>query len=89
MAVRYDITDGPSKMDFMLSLFDGDTQHRRPVVFTLRGEGLTSFIIDGVEREDGSGENWIFKGSYYLGSISRILAHGFFSTRMRKGWIEY
>lgn len=96
---HYLIIEGPSKMDFMLAIFDGGPNNRRPVVFRLVDpdphpdsqlqDELTSFILDGAEREDGGGENWIFKGFYHLGKVSKIPAHGFFSTSMRRGWMEF
>jgi len=95
---RLNITDGPSKLDFMLALFDGD-YHRRKVEFCFedpqRQPGdptipSLSFVVNEVSRGDGlwdCDENWLFKG-YFPGN-DNAPARGFFSTRTRKGWIEF
>ncbi len=94
---RWLIVDGPSKCDLMLALFDGDCYHcRRPLTFSLEDpepEPMAPksvdlpFVIEEIGRKDGSGENWNFKGVYV--SNQKCLAQGFFSTRTRKGWIEF
>lgn len=93
MARRFEIVDGPSKWDLMLALFDRECCPSRMVTFSIRGPQMDlgkhpifseSFEINEVSQEDGSGENWLFKGSCFSKH-----AHGFFSTRTRKGWLEY
>lgn len=84
------IIDGPSKWNLMLSLFDGDSLHRRPVFFFTDApapNGLAPRVevyINIIEREDGSGENWNFDGC--LKDSTRV--KGFFSTSRRRGWLE-
>jgi len=60
------IEQGPSKMDLMLALFDGETMGTRTVTFGINMAGRTlaqvTMIILGVEHEDGSGDSWIVQG---------------------------
>lgn len=94
MARRDNIVNGPSKFDLMLTLFDGDSSHRRTVAFLLENPetepwcGSLNFVINKVEREDGSGENWLFRG-YSSDTDKNLPVKGLFSTRTRKGWIEF
>lgn len=64
----YDIVAGPSKFDLMASLFMGDFRDRKPVVFHVmqNGRSVPPFVvhINGVDREDGSGESWCFGNSW-------------------------
>lgn len=83
---RYTITDGPSKMDFMLAVFDGNSpRERRMVALRTEDEGNLPFAIDAIRREDGGSENWLFSGCM---GITGEEYHGYFSTRTRKGWVE-
>ncbi len=71
---RFEITDGPSKMDLMLALFDGGPGDRREVLFTLECDiGHLSetilhppchakLIINRMSRKDGYVERWFFRG---------------------------
>lgn len=90
---RYDITNGPSKWDLILALSDGDYHHRREISFSLQGiservvAGFTlQFLINELQREDRSGENWNFRGT--VPAFPDDPCHGFFSTKTRKGWIK-
>ncbi|TSC67161.1 MAG: hypothetical protein CEO19_331 [Parcubacteria group bacterium Gr01-1014_73] len=88
------ITDGPSKWDFVLSAADGDNAHRRIVNFELdvdHGRKLlvNNILIDGLEREDGSGENWLFVGQYFYRTVAAKKIKGFYSTKTRQGWFEF
>lgn len=96
----FNITDGPSRWDFMLAIFDGDYLHRREVSFSIEdpkrkpeNQHISSslFIIDEVGRQGESDEKWLFNGlGYYPGTDSdRRIVHGFFSTHTRKGWVEF
>lgn len=94
---HFNITDGPSKFDLMVALFDGDCRHRRMVRFSLEDPEASpkygdipdhEFVINGFTREDGSGESWNFTG-YYPGSSQGAPCKGTFSTQIRKGWIEF
>ncbi len=97
MAHRFEITNGPSKWDLMLSLLDGDSKNRREVVFVVHeGIGHTEGMhvrIDTLEREDGSGESWNFKGRIpyilrdFIASTEKKI-EGHFSTRTRKGHLR-
>ena len=86
-----DIVNGPSKMDLMLALFDdGGVGHRRVIIFTIdgrerEGERSIKVVVNAVEREDGSGESWNFKG-YFSGS--NVPFEGYYSTKRRKGFIK-
>ena len=96
--VQYQIVNGPSKRDLELALFDGDSQHRRHVVFSFEehyGESgksialtVRAFILNGVSREDGSGESWLING-YFAGAYPPIPIKGYFSTKTRKGHLEF
>lgn len=96
-AVRNDIIQGPSKFDLMLALFDRKVNNPRHVDFKLSGGNVTTFVvINGVEVEDGSGENWIFKGyaknataTDHQGAKTSSTCFGFYRTDTRKGWIEF
>lgn len=67
-AERYEIQRGPSKFDMMVSLFSGAKLDRKTV--SLRMRSTTKFVrdvnvdivIEGVKREDDSGEEWLFSG---------------------------
>ena len=95
---RFKITDGPSKFDLMVALFHKAISNPTTVQFTFHEEVIFSgsptpftwnIIIDSVGREDGSGESWLFTGSYrdVVAGMTRNL-RGFFSTRNRRGWAE-
>lgn len=86
---NFTILSGPSKMDLMLSLFEGKTielevqpEHNRPK-HKLKGK----FHL--VELEDGSHESWNIKfygGSSYTDTQTFV---GYYSTRTRKGQIKF
>jgi hypothetical protein len=88
---RYDVLDGPSKLDLMLALFDGEFGERRLVELIFRDpqnapEGLDPgifIVINGVAREGSGTDTWLFNG--FLESHP---VRGFFSSQIRKGWIE-
>lgn len=103
---RVNIVDGPSKYDLSVALFHGGSSERHKVVFRLKRTdepvpwvGLASgkpavpaavCTINAAEREDGSGENWNFRG-YLQGHPSRISSRvsGYYNTQHRTGWIEF
>ncbi len=99
MAQRYKITNGPSKWDLMLGLFDNTASNPREVEFTIAdstedpgpGEPVTliaaKFVLNVIGRESGSGEDWIFEG-YNPRHPLRPAAKGYFSTRTRSGHVE-
>ena len=87
------ISEGPSKFDLMLALFDGDVHNRRKIIFTITDEGkIRSYpgktTINCVTRESGDGENWLFEGLGETALCETIEVHGYYSTKLRTGWIE-
>jgi hypothetical protein len=103
MARQFNIVNGPSKWDLMLSLFDGGSSfpRRRDVEFRFEHPGPAStanififVVINAVERVNGGDENWYIKG-YIMDlrtmSQSRSIAGpvaGRYSTLTRKGWLK-
>jgi len=101
----YDITNGPSKFDLMLALFDSTCDHRRPVQFIIRlrmEQPLAGIVlgdpeehevhINGVSQESGDGQNWIFHGweRNPEGSTKPTFrVEGYFNTARREGWLKY
>ncbi len=87
---RYEIEDGPSKWDLILAIFDGDSNHRREVTFSIECPGFNErgFTLNGASREDGSGDNWIIHG-YCSAETKGGKMSGFYSTKTRKGWLEF
>lgn len=89
---QVDITAGPGKWDLMLSLLEGDSNHRHLVWFTVgkqgTGEGkLSQYMeIDSISREDGSGECWNFEGRWCVDP--NHVVKGFYSTKTRTGWTQ-
>lgn len=60
---EFHITGGPNKFDIMVSLFEGNPQHRRTVEFELAGlRKNVKVAITGVQQESGSGESWNIEG---------------------------
>lgn len=93
MATQYTITDGPSKWDLMLALFD-PASHQRTVKFYLQDRRFFEASILEVGKEDGSGESWLLAGSLKEafeggGSGCRWYFHAYFETQRRKGWIKF
>jgi len=86
---RRELIDGPSKWDLMLSLFD-DTLRRVTFVCNIGDDSSGNYsaslgvLISAVEREDGSGESWNFKG---VDNAHRFV-RGYFSTKSRRGCVE-
>lgn len=98
-AIRSTITQGPSKFDLSIALFDRKPVNTRSVELTLGDGRVVQLVINGVEVEDGSGESWIFKG--YLRRIHPRPGHepstvpappsncfGYYRTDTRRGWLE-
>lgn len=100
-AKGWEIQNGPSKLDLMLSLFDGSNAQRtrRSVQFTTvyiaAGVWYVEAVVDLVSREDGSGESWILDG--YITRIgcpdfqpvSHVPFHAYYRTDRRHGNIEF
>jgi hypothetical protein len=92
MATNYKILRGPSKWDLMLSLFDSTMGSPRYAWFKVTPEDHNSkepksmdfcVLVNGVSREDGSSESWIFNG-YSAGRK----VNGWFRTTNREGRLE-
>lgn len=86
---KYNITDGPSKFDLVLALFDGKTAR-----ITLEGKEIVPVYINSVKAEDYRREGWFLDG--YNGSVL-ILGKsllgvgeftGYYNSRTRKGWLK-
>lgn len=100
---QHSIVNGPSKYDLMLALVDGDMTHRRHIQFELDRWAVEvkmssvagcpsmtpSIIINELERESGDGESWNFKGHSIKNSIGSWSVCGYYSTKTRKGSIEF
>lgn len=90
---RREIIDGPSKLDFMNSLFDGNFDNRKQVKFMASspnskfGFSALSVVINSAKREGGSGDNWLFEG-FLPSAPSGTTISGCFSTKDRRGWVE-
>lgn len=96
---RFEIENGPSKWDLMLALFD-DTS-RRFVKFLISDRGDIEVVITDVGRGGPEEGKWRLKGYTFgfgvqfdrLGplptSTSCHPVSGYFSTKTRKGRIEF
>ncbi len=95
MQLRFEITNGPSREE----LFDGLRlfSEKRPVQFVTENNGrqMTSAVImQAIEIEDGSGNNWNIKfqiGGDFLSTKNikvrkSFEAKGFYSTKKRTGY---
>jgi hypothetical protein len=95
MATQGIISNGPSKFDLMLGLFDGEFTNRREIDFTITDEGddlayKSRIVINGLKRENSDSESWLFEGWCTANAIrfsSKVSGH--YSTKTRKGQIEY
>lgn len=94
---RYEIQSGPSAMDLMFSLFMGSSaeKNRQAIRFQigtgseLSGVKLAMNVrIDGMTREDGSGNCWIFTGYQVLSTGDLRQVKGFFNSHTRHGYLE-
>jgi hypothetical protein len=85
------ITNGPSKFDLMAALFIAAGEKQQNVRFNIAETGqLLEVRILQVGREDGSGESWLFQGLAEDTQLKRgRYVKGYFSTRTRRGTIEY
>ncbi len=79
------IVNGPSKFDIMVSLFEGQIAVRKFVTFQDDREMDYKIIISCIEREDGSGESWIFKG--FDVELQKHV-EGYYSSKNRTGHIK-
>lgn len=99
---RLPITAGPPKWEWMLSLMDGNSDHRRSISFEVskeksalslmpairKQENQTVHVfINMIAREDNSGGSWLFEGCSVVAG-DRTEVRGYYSTKNRTGWIE-
>jgi hypothetical protein len=83
---HFDIVNGPSKFDLMVSLFDNNAKPRRTVRFFLDHGHELDVAITMIQQEDGSGESWNFTGTAtYADGGTSFHVRGYFGTRSRKG----
>lgn len=85
----YRLATGPSKLNLMLSLFDGSPVEGTQRILNFITESGRQFNvrISGVDREDGSGESWIIRGYNASHSASNqwYSCNGYYNTQTRKG----
>ncbi len=83
MAAKHDIFDGPDRGELFRCFIEGRKVEFKFVAVNFRGPHL-QVIINSIEREDGSGDNWNFAG--YHDDNRRV--SGFYSTKWRTGWVQ-
>lgn len=85
-----EIISGPSKDELVAALFEGGADHRRSVFFAVnRVPEYARVVINGIRREDGSGESWLFSGYLAEGRENSPNIEGYFSTRTGRGWLRF
>jgi hypothetical protein len=84
---QYNIVNGPSKFDLMVSLFVGSSPDRQEVYFSLPDNLKAKVVIDGVERESGNGECWNLWG-WWIVFDARKIVKIYYSTKNRSGCLE-
>ncbi len=88
--MQYNIVGGPSKFDLIIAFADRVNGHRRSVEFRYNDgamNGSAQIVINTLSWEDGSGENWLFKG-YLVNDGNRAKMHGYFDSERRRGWYK-
>lgn len=82
MTTRKTITQGPSKFDLMVALFD----QGRTVEFSF-DYVKTEVLINSVEKEDGSCDKFLISG--YISTEHYCWQwHGYYDLQRRGGWID-
>jgi len=88
---EYVITEGPSKWDLMLSLFDSTGSCPRKINFSgypredkERKTENFSVLVSAIQKEDGSGESWNIDAFHDKRKV-RV----YFSTRNRTGHLKF
>ncbi len=98
------IVDGHGKFELFSQLHDIGRVHPRPAFeLTVQCPGFhraalaaIDVYINGISAEDGSGNNWLFRGYVVVGNNSWLLKFlgdtrsftGYYNTRTRKGSLE-
>ena len=96
---RFHIVRGPPNVEeFKNSLFEGDGLSRKPMELTMvepdkpDQQRVLQFVVDGLEREDGSGQNWLFQGCCRSNEerFNGVYGKGFlsFEKGVSSGWID-
>lgn len=75
------ITDGPSKFDLMLSIFDG-----KQVTFRSGSQQFAVYLMS-VEKEDGSHDMWNITGNICGEFNNKVRGH--YSTKRRAGHLHF
>lgn len=96
---QFEISNGPGKWDLMVSLADNTFENPRYALFAVDVPAdatnprnaplcMTEVLVclNALEREDGSGNNWLFKG---FNPKSGQKIEGYFNLQTRKGWIKF
>lgn len=96
---QFEISHGPGKWDLTMSLLDNTVEKPRYALFTVNVPAdatephnapvcLTKVLVclNALEREDGSGERWNFKG---FNPKNGQKTEGYFNLLNRKGWIKF
>jgi hypothetical protein len=87
--MTFNIVNGPSKFDLMVSLFEGNPESRRTVKFVVEDGREANVAITMIKQEDGSGESWMYEGDgNFLGGRIRFRMNGYFSSRARSGTLS-
>jgi len=89
MTGHFDISNGPGKDGLNHAFFWNTTTDPHFVIFKVElGEGISipvTVCLNGLERESGSGYQWLFKG---FNHCSGQQVHGYYNLQDRTGWIE-
>lgn len=90
---RQKIVDGPSKFDFMASLFSGNPYGvrftlERPKEHTLQ---IFEFFIESASSIEGDRNRWLFEGWYKRpgGDELGTRFSALYDVRLRSGWLEH
>jgi len=95
---HFQIINGPSKWNFILSLSDGGFASRRKVTFSIKAPQSTpdnasllniDCVLNGLKRTDEDDENWSFIGYCIFDNSEHVPCQGFFSNLTRTGWVEF
>jgi hypothetical protein len=96
---QHNLCNGPDKHAFETCLFFGDNRNRVTVYFELgdkkKGQNQFQVIINSAQREDGSGQSWLFNGYVVSGrDMDGTLKLGpryeaYYNFKNRQGWIRF
>ncbi len=83
------ISNGPSKYDLMIALFEPRGANTRTVEIMMEDGSLHVASVSKVEIEDGSGEKFMIVGYVWGDDNSRRPYYGYFQTNKRTGWLKF